>query len=198
MLRYFGNFQVDNKVRKDHAYPAGIMDVLSIDKTNENFRVLYDVKGRFILRKIKAEEAKFKLCKIKSRSVGPNKVPYVVTHDGRTFRYPDPSIKVGDSVKLNLKENKLTDVYSFELGATIYIQSGNNIGRVGALTTIDKHPGSFDIVHVKDTNGVSFSTRIGNAFVVGNAKQKPVISLPKDNGIYLTALEKKQESEKKH
>jgi small subunit ribosomal protein S4e len=78
------------------------MDVVSIDKTGENFRILYDVKGRFILKKIKAEEAKFKLCKVKSRALGPNKIPYIVTHDGRTFRYPDPTIKVGDSIKLNL------------------------------------------------------------------------------------------------
>ena len=52
----------------------------------------------------------------------------------------------------------------------MYLQSGNNIGRVGTLTTIDRHPGSFDIVHVKDTKGVSFSTRISNAFVIGLAK----------------------------
>jgi small subunit ribosomal protein S4e len=78
------------------------MDVVSIEKTGENFRILYDVKGRFILKKLKADEAKFKLCKVKSRSLGPNKIPYIVTHDGRTFRYPDPAIKVGDSLKLNL------------------------------------------------------------------------------------------------
>lgn len=97
-----GNVKVDNKVRKDHGFPTGLMDVISMEKSRENYRVLYDVKGRFILRKIKAEEAAFKLCKIKSRSMGPNKIPYIVTHDGRTFRFPDPSIKVGDSIKLNL------------------------------------------------------------------------------------------------
>ena len=83
------------------------MDVVSIPKTNENFRILYDVKGRFILKKLSAAEAKFKLCKIKAKEVGPNKVPYVVTHDGRTFRFPDPKIKVGDSVKMDIVNNKL-------------------------------------------------------------------------------------------
>ena len=33
-------------------------DVLSIAKTNENFRLLYDAKGRFRLHSIKDEEAK--------------------------------------------------------------------------------------------------------------------------------------------
>ena len=112
-------WQVDNKVRKDHGFPTGLMDVITLDKTKENFRVLYDVKGRFILKKLTAEEAKFKLCKIKSRSLGPNKVPYIVTHDGRTFRYPDPAIKVGDSVRLDLATNKLSNTLPFELGNII-------------------------------------------------------------------------------
>jgi small subunit ribosomal protein S4e len=74
------------------------MDVLSIEKTGENFRVLFDIKGRFILKSVNAEEAKFKLCKVKRRLVGPNKVPYVVTNDGRTIRYPHPDIKVNDTL----------------------------------------------------------------------------------------------------
>ena len=45
------------------------------------------------------------------------------------------------------------------LGSTVYIVSGNNIGRIGSITHIDMHPGSFNIVHVKDAKGVSFSTR---------------------------------------
>lgn len=33
-------------------------DVVSIDKTDENFRLLYDVKGRFVLHRITSEEAR--------------------------------------------------------------------------------------------------------------------------------------------
>jgi small subunit ribosomal protein S4e len=32
-------------------------DVVSIEKTKENFRLLYDTKGRFILHRIDANEA---------------------------------------------------------------------------------------------------------------------------------------------
>lgn len=35
-----------------------IVDVVSIPKTNENFRLLYDTKGRFRLHSVKDEEAK--------------------------------------------------------------------------------------------------------------------------------------------
>ena len=35
-----------------------IPDVISIDKTGENFRLIYDTKGRFAIHRITPEEAK--------------------------------------------------------------------------------------------------------------------------------------------
>lgn len=56
-----GNVKIDHKIKTDAKYPAGVMDVLSLPKTGENFRVLYDVKGRFVLKKISAEEANVRI-----------------------------------------------------------------------------------------------------------------------------------------
>jgi small subunit ribosomal protein S4e len=52
------HIQVDGKVRTDINFPAGFMDVISIKETNETFRLLYDVKGRFVVHRITPEEAK--------------------------------------------------------------------------------------------------------------------------------------------
>ena len=46
--------KVDGKVRSDHNYPAGFMDVVEMPKSNDTFRLMYDSKGRFILHRIKA------------------------------------------------------------------------------------------------------------------------------------------------
>ncbi|KAK9987141.1 hypothetical protein SO802_032092 [Lithocarpus litseifolius] len=61
---------VDGKFRTDKTYLAGFMDVVSIPKSNENFRLLCDTKGRFCLHSIRDEEAKFKLCKVCSVQFG--------------------------------------------------------------------------------------------------------------------------------
>ena len=95
-----GLIKVDGKVRRDGKYPLGFMDVVSIDRTGEHFRLLWDIKGKFMPHKIEAKEAGFKLCKIVKKSIGPNKVPYIVTHDGRTLRYPHPDIKKTDTIKV--------------------------------------------------------------------------------------------------
>merc|ERR1711939_1010571 len=111
--------KVDNKVRTDETYPAGFMDVISIEKSNEHFRLMYDTKGRFAIHRISAEEAEYKLCKVKKVQLGDRGIPYIVTHDGRTIRYPDPAIKVNDSVKLDLNENKIVDPLDREFSTRI-------------------------------------------------------------------------------
>jgi small subunit ribosomal protein S4e len=185
-----GNVFVDGKVRRDAKFPAGFMDMVSIRKTGENFRVLYDIKGRFVLRAVKPEEAKFKLCKVTRKEVGPNKVPYIVSHDGRTIRYPHPDIEVNDTIKVDIESGKVQDFVKFETGNLVYCIQGNNIGRIGVLTSRDRHMGGFDIVHIRDARGSSFATRLSNIFTIGKGKA-PLISLPKDAGIYRTPVEKK-------
>eukprot|EP00747_Dinoflagellata_sp_TGD_P087495 gnl/TRDRNA2_/TRDRNA2_163643_c0_seq5.p2 gnl/TRDRNA2_/TRDRNA2_163643_c0~~gnl/TRDRNA2_/TRDRNA2_163643_c0_seq5.p2 ORF type:complete len:260 (-),score=49.56 gnl/TRDRNA2_/TRDRNA2_163643_c0_seq5:81-860(-) len=180
--------KVDGKTRSDTFYPAGFMDVVQIAKTKENFRLLYDTKGRFACHKIAKEEASYKLCRVKSVKKGPKGVPYCVTHDGRTIRYPDPDIKPNDTVRLDIETGKILDYVKFEAGNTVTICGGNSIGRVGTIMHRERHPGSFEIVHIKDAVGHTFCTRLQNVVVIGKGS-KPWISLPKGNGIKLSIIE---------
>lgn len=185
------NIKVDNKVRRDIKYPLGFQDVISIPKTGENFRMLYDLKGRFMPHRIDDREAKFKLCKVVRKVLGKNKVPYIVTHDGRTIRFPHPDIHKNDTVKLNLETSEVDGIVKFDNGATVFVTGGNNIGRVGVLQHVEHHPGSYEIAHVKDSRGNSFATRLGNIFVIGDGK-KPLITLPKAKGVLLSLVEERE------
>ena len=109
--------------------------------------------------------------------MGPKKVPYIVTHDGRTIRFPHPDIKKNDTIKLNLKTGEISGIFKFDLGAQVMITGGNNIGRVGTISKVEKHEGSYEIIYVKDERGEEFSTRLSNVFIIGT--KKPEISLLK-------------------
>jgi len=185
-----GVIKVDGKIRRDHRFPLGHMDVVTIEKTNEFFRILIDTKGRFNPHKIDAKEASFKLCKVVKKYIGKNKIPFVVTHDGRSFRFPHPDISKMDSLKVNLATGEISSVIKFVNGVTVYLTGGNNIGRIGVLQSVEKHPGSYDIAHIKDSTGNQFATRTGNIFVIGDGKS-PAISLPKGEGIKLTLIEER-------
>lgn len=189
-----GNIAIDGKIRTDHKFPVGFMDVLTIVKTKQSYRVLYDCKGKFGLHKISQKEAEFKLCKVKFRAMGPKGIPYIVTHDGRTIRFPNPAIKANDSVKVDFVNNVITDSYKFDVGCQVMIKGGNNIGRVATLTKIEKHDGSYDIIYCKDPNGKEFSTKVDNVFVIGEKKSE--VSLMKSHNL-LSIIEQKQVSNKR-
>ena len=76
----------------------------------------------------------------------------------------------------------------------------------------EKHPGSFDICHIKDGNGHVFATRLNYVFTIGKVKavlcfiviiyiseticsilqgNKPFISLPKGKGVKLSIAEER-------
>ncbi|KAF5953571.1 hypothetical protein HYC85_006427 [Camellia sinensis] len=162
--------------------------VVSIPKTNENFRLLYDTKGRFRLHSIRDEEAKFKLCKVRSLQFGQKGIPYINTYDGRTIRYPDPLIKANGTIKLDLETNKITDFIKFDVGNVVMVTGGRNRGRVGVIKNREKHKGNFDTIHVQDATGREFATRMGNVFTIGKGT-KPWVSLPKGKGIKLSIIE---------
>jgi len=182
--------KVDGKVRTDTHYPAGFMDVLSIEKSGEYFRLLYDVKGRFTIHRITPEEAAYKLLKVRRVALGAKGVPYIVTHDGRTIRYPDPLIRVNDTVKFDLESGKITDYVKFDTGNVVAITGGRNMGRSGVIVHRERHVGGFDIVHVKDSLERTFATRATNVFIIGDGA-KPWISLPKGKGVKLTISEER-------
>jgi small subunit ribosomal protein S4e len=190
MQRYV---KVDGKVRTDLNFPAGFMDVVNIEKSGDAFRLLYDTKGRFVLHNVAAAEASYKLARVVNSGTNSKSVPYIVTHDGRTIRYPDPNIKIHDTVKIDLATGKVVDFVKFEVGNLVTVTKGRNSGRIGVLQTRDRHPGSFDIVHIKDVLGNVFATRLPNAFVIGKGgdMKNALISLPKGRGIKKNIFEER-------
>jgi len=98
-----------------------------------------------------------------------------------SIRYPDPAIKVNDTVKIDLTTGKISDFIRFDTGVIAMATGGRNMGRVGVITHRERHDGGFNIVHIKDAIDNEFATRESNVFVIG--REKPWISLPKGKGV---------------
>ena len=99
-------------------------------------------------------------------------------------------------MQLNLTNGEIESVIKFENNVTVFITGGNNIGRVGTVVSVEHHPGSYEIAHVKDARGNTFSTRMTNTFVIGTDR-KPVITLPKGSGV-LPSLTEEREARLRH
>merc|ERR1712227_801108 len=159
-------------------------------------KVRTDPKGRYVIHRLNHKnfptENQFKLCRIAKVSVGAKNVPYVSTHDGRTVRYPDPNAKMHDVIKVNIASGKAEDLIKFEVGATCVNTRGQNQGRVGVITNREKHIGSFEIVHVKDSKGRAFATRINNVFCIAAKDDDMMISIPRGKGLRDNILEERK------
>jgi len=161
---------VDGKRRKDHRFIIGLMDVLSLPKTKENFRILLTTKGKIALVPIDDSEAKIKLCKIKGKM--PLKGKFQLNlHDGRNILVEDKKYKIGSTIVMEIPSQKIKDVLSFEKGAVVYLVSGKHVGSLGSLQDIKGKS-----VVVKTEKGV-FETSADCAFVIG--KNKPLIAIKK-------------------
>jgi small subunit ribosomal protein S4e len=95
-----------------------------------------------------------------------------------------------------LATNKITDFIKFDIGNLVMVTAGRNLGRIGVITHREKHPGSFDIVHIKDAAGQQFATRLSNVFVIGKGT-RAYISLPKAKGVKKSILEEAEGKKKR-
>jgi len=165
--------KVDGKVRRDHRFPVGLMDVLSVG--DEYYRILPDQKGLF-LKRIDREEAKIKLSMIKNKSCLKGKIQLNL-HDGKNIIVKKDDYKTGDVLVLDF-ENGIKEILKFEKGATALITGGHNIGSVGKIEKIiiTKSPQPNQISLIFADKKVTIPKNY--VFVVG--KEKPVIELGDD------------------
>ncbi|KAI4544140.1 hypothetical protein MG293_004406 [Ovis ammon polii] len=170
--------EIDGKVHTDTTYPDDFMDVISIGKTGENFPLIYDIRDCFA-HHITPEEAKYQLWKVRQIFMGTKGIPHPVTHDAHTICYPKFLIKVNDIIQIDLKTGNITDFIKFNAGNLCMVTGGANLGRVAMITDRERHPGSFDVAHVKDASGNSFAIQLSNNFVIGT-DNGPWISLPRE------------------
>eukprot|EP00818_Percolomonas_sp_WS_P000014 CAMPEP_0117448026 /NCGR_PEP_ID=MMETSP0759-20121206/7180_1 /TAXON_ID=63605 /ORGANISM="Percolomonas cosmopolitus, Strain WS" /LENGTH=177 /DNA_ID=CAMNT_0005240383 /DNA_START=345 /DNA_END=878 /DNA_ORIENTATION=- len=156
--------------------------------SGDRFRVLYDTKGRFVLHRIGEKEAEYKLCRVSKIETVVNGVPTLQTHDGRTIRYPFPGTQVHDTIKVNLKTGNMKQLIKFSLGNICMVTGGRNTGRIGEIVNREAHPGAYEMVHVRDLAGNTFSTRRSNVFVLGEGHTS-LVTLPRGKGVKLSATE---------
>jgi small subunit ribosomal protein S4e len=185
--------QVDGRARVDPKYPVGFQDVVEIPRTGERFRMLYDVKGRFTLVKIAQAEAATKLCKVVNIYTTTGRVPVVTTHDGRRIRYASPTIKIGDTLVVDIATQKIQQVLKMRVGKVAMVTGGASRGRIGSIVSLERHPGAFDIAHLRDERGQEFITRKSNIFVIGESNSDIKVTLPKQRGVRPNVVEEREE-----
>ncbi|KYK23626.1 30S ribosomal protein S4e [Thermoplasmatales archaeon SG8-52-2] len=170
-----GDILVDGIIRKNHKFPCGFMDVISIPKIKKDYRILFNRRGKLILIPISTSESSWKLCRIENKTIVKGKQIQINLHDGKNKIIKKDEYKTGDVLKISFKDNKIDDTYKFEKGTVSMIIGGSHIGEVANIEDIEIIASSKpNLVKMKGNN--DFSTLQKYVFPIGKAK--PAIELP--------------------
>jgi small subunit ribosomal protein S4e len=158
------NIMVDARVVTNYKMPIGLMDVVSIPKTKEHFRILLDRLGRFRLMRITEAEAKWKLVRIEDKTTLKGGKIQLNLHDGRNI-LPEKDVRsTGTTLKIELPSQKIIGVHELKEGNTAYLIGGSHIGQLGKIKEIQvtRSPAPNYVLFEEE-----FSTVKDNVFVVG-------------------------------
>jgi small subunit ribosomal protein S4e len=180
-----GHFKVDGKVIKDERYPLGLMDVLSIEKTNTHYRIIPDAHYGLILQEISEEESNFKLCRIDGKNTIKGGHIQLNLHDGRNIivhvddpQNPEEDIyKCMDVVKISIPDQEILKKLEFTEGNLAIIMDGKNIAKIGPIEKIEKRFGPKSSRVSIEQDGELIETLYGYTFVLGEGMQSE-INLP--------------------
>ncbi|MBS3781731.1 MAG: 30S ribosomal protein S4e [Candidatus Thermoplasmatota archaeon] len=166
--------EVDGKITTDKNRPIGLMDVISIPDISENYRVLFDQKGKFRLLPIDKDQAEWKLVKIKDKTTLKDGITQYNLHDGTNIRSENGSkYNTKDVLKVQLPSRKILDAFQFGEGQMALVTGGNHIGELGTIE-------EYEVIRGSQPNFVHFESEITTVekyvFIIG--KDKPIIEIP--------------------
>lgn len=170
-----GDILVDGMKRKDFKYPCGLMDVVSIPKTRQNIRILFDRNGKLALVPISESDATWKLLRVQNKTVVPGKKVQLNLHDGRNILVEKDEYHTGDVLRFSFKDRKIDEVFKFDKGTVSMIVGGTHVGEIASIEEIQMVPSSKPNL-AKMKGEKEFSTISDYIFPIG--KTKPVINLP--------------------
>ncbi len=174
-----GDVLVDGKARKDHRFPVGFMDVISIPKINKYYRLLPDYKGRLVLHEIEEKDSTFKLVSIEDKTTIKGGKTQLHLHDGRNVILEEDDYKTSDVLLLEVPEQNISDCIKYEVGSLALIIGGKHTGEIGKIDEINITKSSKSNTVLIETEEGSFLTLAKYVFVIGT--DKPVISLLGDD-----------------
>ena len=170
-----GDILVDGSKRKNHKFPCGLMDVISIPKLNKDYRILFDENGKLTLLPISSKDAEWKLQRIENKTIIKGNKTQLNFHDGRNILVKKDEYKTGDVLKISFKDNKISDVFKYEKGTVSMIIGGSHIGEMANIEDIQVTSSSKPNL-AKMKGNTEFSTLTHYIFPIG--KTKPVVSFP--------------------
>jgi small subunit ribosomal protein S4e len=164
------NIVVDGKRRKDHRYPVGLMDVISLGDLDEHYRMVFTDKGKLALVKIDKKESDLKPSKIIGKRVLGKDEVQLNMFDSRNVTVKKDEYAVGDTVLLRLPKQDAIETIKVEKGNLVFLYKGKKRGIFG---TVEELSGTQATIKTDDGNVI----HTNKEYVFGIGKQSQIVKV---------------------
>lgn len=168
---------VDGRVRTDHKFGIGLMDVVHIPKLGKHYRVVPSHKGLKLVETDAGDAAK-KLYRVDGKLSAKGGKMQLRMHDGTNMLVSAEEAKAvgaGDTLVMRIGSKSANEVLKLEKGAAVVITKGKNMGLSGKVEDIvvtgTKEPAKV----ITNVGGEKLEVIKSYVFVVG--RNEPVIKL---------------------
>jgi small subunit ribosomal protein S4e len=176
-----GLIRVDGKVRRDEAFPVGLMDVIEVVPSGEIYRLLPYARYPLTLAKIPETEKDLKIGKIINKQRVKGGKIQITLHDGRNILIDSASnIEIPntyDSLVIKLSTNEIVQRIPLAPGSYGLTYSGRSVAKHGKIIEIRQlTPKRRSIAVIDIGDSKSLSVGIKNLILIGI--NSPIIKLP--------------------
>ncbi len=184
-----GLIKIDGKIRRDEAFPVGLMDVVEIVPSGEIYRLLPYARYPLVLVKIPDSEKDIKIGKV----IGKHRVKHgkiqITLHDGRNILIDPTSASeipnTYDSLVIRTSTNEIVQRIPLAPGSYGLAYAGRSVAKHGKIIEIRRLMPKHRSIAVLDMgDSKSLSVGIKNLIVIGI--NSPFIKLPEGDKDVIT------------
>lgn len=128
-----GVIAINGVVRKDPKYAVGVLDIVLLQPTKEQYFITFSSSGKLQAKKLK-HAVHTRLAKIIGKTILKKKKLQLNLHDGTNLIVAKDEYATGDTAVLEGK--KLVKCLKYEKGALIYLIGGKHRGKIGTIEEI--------------------------------------------------------------
>lgn len=171
---YGGDLKIDGIVRRSLHHGIGLMDVVELANTSDVYRLVPKEGQLLHPLKIPENEKTKKIAKVKSKTTIKGGKMQIGLHDGKSL-ISDQTVNVGDSVVLEVPQQKILDIIKLEKGCQAMVIKGINAGEIGTVDAIEE--GTFRLPKRILLNLGERKIEIPTDLVMAVGKEKPTITI---------------------
>ncbi len=118
---------VNGNVVRNGKFPIGVMDIISIPKTNTSYRMVINRRGKLTLVKVQEGKNNWKLSRIEDKTTVTGGKTQLNLHDGTNILIDGGNFKTGDVLKIEVPSRKILETYKLAKGSVALIMSGSHM-----------------------------------------------------------------------